>query len=239
MRKAMPIVPWVMSLSLAVVEVAQAEPAHVEAPRDPYPKMAPLEQYSSASQEEEIALARSSAPPSVANDADVLTLGARGYDLAVKGKNGFVCIVERAWANDFDNTDFWNPKVRSPTCFNAGAARSVLSTYLKRTEWVLSGVSKAEMVERTKAALANKQIVEPELGAMCYMMSKAGYLGDEAGGHWHPHVMFYLPRAFNAGAWGAELPGSPLFANTSSVEPMTVFLLPVGKWSDGTPDQHK
>jgi hypothetical protein len=228
MSKKMGVV--VLALFLGGVEVIHAEGA-----QPAYPSMAPLELYRSESQEDEIAFARSAAPPSIANDAEILTLGAHGYDVAVEGKNGFVCIVERAWANDFDNSDFWNPKVRAPNCFNAAASRSVLPTYLKRTEWVLGGVSKAEMVDRTKAAIAAKLIKEPEPGAMCYMMSKRGYLGDDVRGHWHPHLMFFLPRT-SPSTWGANSKGSPLLASTDALEPVTVFLLPVSSWSDGTPE---
>jgi hypothetical protein len=71
----------------------------------------------------EIALARSAAPESISRDAEVLVLGRHGFDAAVKGKNGFGCIVERSWASAPD-PDFWNPKVRTPICFNAAAARS-------------------------------------------------------------------------------------------------------------------
>jgi hypothetical protein len=219
-----------LALLLGGVEVVHAEGAEPA-----YPNMAPLELYRSESKEDEIAFARSAAPPSIANDAEILTLGAHGYDVAVKGKNGFVCIVERAWANDFDNADFWNPKVRAPNCFNAAASRSVLPTYLKRTEWALAGASKAEMIDRTKAALAAKQIKEPEPGAMCYMMSKRGYLGDDVGGHWHPHLMFFLPRT-SPSTWGANSKGSPLLASTGALEPVTVFFLPVSSWSDGAPE---
>jgi hypothetical protein len=226
MSNAMRVVT--LALLLGGIEAARAEAAEPA-----YPNMAPIEQYRSESQQDEIAFARSAAPPSIANDAEVLTLGAHGYDVAVEGKNGFVCIVERAWANDFDSSDFWNPKVRAPNCFNAAAARSVLPTYLKRTEWALAGVSKAEMVDRTKAALAAKQIKEPEPGAMCYMMSKRGYLGDDVHGHWHPHLMFFLPRT-DPSTWGANSKGSPLLASTGALEPVTVFLLPVSRWSDET-----
>lgn len=205
-----------------------------QAAKAAYPSMAPIAQYRMASQAEEIALARSAAPPSISNDAEVLTLGARGYETAVKGKNGFVCIVERAWASDFEDAEFWNPKERGPICFNPASVRSVLPTYLKRTEWVLAGVSKADMVERTKAAIAAREIVEPEVGAMCYMMSKGGYLGDAAGGHWHPHLMFFVPRS-EAAAWGANLPGSPVLGGGGGLEPGTVFFTIVPNWSDGTP----
>ena len=89
-------------------------PAQSEAPKTGYPQMAPVEQYRIASREDEIALARSAAPPSISADAEVLVLGSRGYETAVKGKNGFVCFVERAWAASFDDEEFWNPKSRAP-----------------------------------------------------------------------------------------------------------------------------
>ena len=106
---------------------------------NPYPNMAPLAQYLSPSREAEIALARSAAPPSISAEAEILAFGPKGYETAVKGKNHFVCIVERAWSNNYDKPDFWNPKVRQPHCFNQAAARSVLPAYLKRTEWVHGG----------------------------------------------------------------------------------------------------
>src|SRR6478672_1086103 len=116
--------------------VASAGRAHAQSP---YPTMAPIEQYRMASQADEVALARSAAPAAISDDAEVLVLASRGYETAAKGKNGFVCIVERAWANEYDDADFWNPKIRGPICFNAAAARSVLPGYLRRTEWALAG----------------------------------------------------------------------------------------------------
>jgi hypothetical protein len=203
----------------------------------PNATMAPIEQYRMASQADEIALARSAAPSSISDDAEILTLGSRGYETAAKGKNGFVCVVERAWANEYDNAEFWNPKVRGPICFNAASARSVLPAYLRRTEWVLTGASKAEMLDRTRAGIAAKEITAPEVGSMCYMMSKDGHLSD-AGGHWHPHLMFFLPHT-EAAAWGANLPGVPVIGGGGALEPVTIFMTPVPKWSDGTPDPMK
>ena len=71
--------------------------------------MAPVEQYRMA-RDSEIALAKSAASPAIANDADVMVLGASGYETAVKGKNGFVCTVQRGWAAGTDDPQFWNPK---------------------------------------------------------------------------------------------------------------------------------
>lgn len=221
--------------ALTVLALAAAIPTHAEdAKTTLYPTMAPKAQYRIANRDDEIALARSAAPPSIAAAAEVLVLGNHGYETAVKGGNGFVCIVERSWADGFDDPEFWNPAVRSPNCFNAPAAKAVLEQYLKRTEWVLAGVSVHDMMSRTRAALADKTFVAPEAGAMCYMLSAQGHL-NERDGHWMPHVMIYVPRA-PASLWGANQKGSPIAALVASdLDPVTTYLIPVQHWSDGTP----
>ncbi|MFY9910767.1 MAG: hypothetical protein WAK56_13050, partial [Candidatus Sulfotelmatobacter sp.] len=113
---------------------AQAQDA-----KGPYPSMARLDQYLIADRNAEIAMARSAAPDAISRDADVLVLGSHGYETAVKGKNGFVCLVERAWMGPFDGPKFWNPKVRGPVCYNPPAVRSILPLTFKRTELVLAG----------------------------------------------------------------------------------------------------
>jgi hypothetical protein len=199
----------------------------------PYPARAPMEQYRAASVSEEIALARSAAPASISDDASILTLGANGYETAVQGKNGFVCVVERSWGAGFDEPEFWNPRIRGPICFNAAAARSVLPIYLERTKWVIAGAPKAEIVARHKAEVAAKRIATPEPGAMCFMMSKQGYLGDQAG-HWHSHLMFFVAKADGA-SWGADLRGSPIFASQPAEDTFTTFMVQIPTWSDATP----
>jgi hypothetical protein len=206
----------------------------------PYPAMAPIAHYLEASDSDEIALARSAAPASISANAEVLTLSRTGYKTAVKGNNGFVCLVERSWAAGFADPEFWNPKSRSPICHNGAAARTILPAYIERTGWVLAGVSIPEMIARTRAELTAKTMMLPEAGAMSYMMSKQGNLHD-AIGHWYPHLMFYLANT-EAAAWGANLDGSPIFADGSTIfaqegtpEPVTTFFVPITKWSDGTP----
>lgn len=199
-----------------------------------YPSMAPLEQYLIADRNAEIALARSAAPESIARDAEVLVLGRHGYETAVKGKNGFVCIVERSWTAGIDNPDFWNPKLRGPLCLNPPAARSYLPLTIKKTELVLAGQSKAEMFDSIKAAFDKKELPALEPGAMCYMLSRQGYLSD-SDGHWHPHLMFFVPQA-DAATWGANLAGSPILATDDPQDRLTIFMIPVAKWSDGTSD---
>jgi hypothetical protein len=201
-----------------------------------YPSMASIEQYLMPDRNAEIAMARSAAPRSISSDAKILVLGWRGYETAVEGKNGFVCVVERSWMSPFNSTDFWNPKVRVPMCFNPAAAQSILPLTIKRTGMVLAGLSKAQMIDSIKAGFDNKELPVPGPGAMCYMMSRAGYLND-ALGHYVPHLMFYFPLT-DKSSWGADLRGSPVTLNPQfqgGPEPITEFVIAVGKWSDGTP----
>ena len=196
-----------------------------------YPKMAPIDQYLMADRAAEIALARSAAPDSISRDADVIVLGRHGFETAVKGTNGFVCIVGRGWTSAAD-PDFWNPKVRVPMCVNAAAARSYLVRLTKETEWGLAGRTQAQIDEAIPAALAKKELPPMEPGAMCYMMGKQGYGGDTAP-HWPSHLMFFYSDT-NPAIWGANLPGSPVIAIADPTEHLTQFVIPVQKWADGT-----
>lgn len=232
--KSLVLLKRMMPLGAALFSLAaQAQP---QAPKTPYPRMAPAAQYLMADQNAEIALARSAAPAAISRDATVLVLTQRGYETAVKGKNDFVCVVERSWMSPFDFPEFWNPKMRGPICFNPQAAQSVLPFTYKRTEMVLAGLSKAQMIARLKEAIARKEMPALAPGAMSYMLSREGDLGDSVG-HWHPHLMFYGPRSDGAD-WGADLPGSPVLLNPQfqgTPEPLAVYIVEVPTWSDGTP----
>ena len=218
-----------MTFMLGAAWVAIAQDA-----KTPYPSMAPVDQYLMEDKSSEIALARSAAPESISRDAEVLGLERHGYETAVKGTNGFVCIVERSWTAPLDDPNFWNPKLRGPLCLNAAAARSYLPRTIKKTELILAGRTKAQMVETITAAIDKKELPVMEPGAMCYMLSKQGYLSDQDG-HWHPHLMFSVSQADPA-AWGADLAGSPVISSNDTWEHLTTFMVPVRRWSDGTPD---
>ncbi|MFZ0860442.1 MAG: hypothetical protein WCA27_21145 [Candidatus Sulfotelmatobacter sp.] len=217
-----------------VVVLGECWPARAQDPKGSYASMAPLDQYLMADRNAEIALARSAAPAAISSDAEVLVLGRNGYETAVKGKNGFVCVVERAWMSPSDAPQFWNPKIRGPICFNPPAARSVLPTTYKRTEMVLAGRTKAEIIEGNKAAFEKGELPPLEPGAMSYMMSKEAYLTD-SDDHNLAHLMFYAPP-LDGKAWGADLPRSPVMLNPQfkGAQPIDVFVVPVGRWSDGS-----
>lgn len=201
-----------------------------------YPAMAPLAQYQSSSQAAEIALAKTAAPASVSDHANIMVLGPHGYETVSKGTNGFVCLVFRSWDMSFDNPEFWNPKIRTPQCLNSVSAASVslLPLYLTRTQWVLSGVSLEEMRKREDAEWKDGRLKGPVSGGVIYMLSRQQYINDSA--HpWHPHVMFVEPRTEKA-TWGENLPASPVVADCTNVAESCIFMVLVARWSDGTLD---
>lgn len=225
----------VASLSFALIlGLIGMKQGHAQTPQTAYPSMAPLDQYLMADRNAEIALARSAAPEAVSGDATILVLGRNGYETAVDGKNGFVCVVERGWMSPSDAPEFWNPKLRGPICFNPPAARSVLPTTYLRTKMVLAGRTKAEIIEGNKAAFEKGELPPLESGAMSYMMSKEAYLTD-SDDHNVAHLMFYAPP-LDAKAWGADQPKSPvmLIPQFKGAQPIDVFIVPVGRWSDGS-----
>jgi hypothetical protein len=204
-----------------------------QTPKAPYSAMAPLAQYM-MDLNAEIALARRAAPKSISGDAEILVLGHAGFNVAVKGTNGWVCLVQRSWNAAVDFPEFWNPKIRAPICLNLAAVRSVLPLATFWTKMVLAGESKEQMAAEAKAAFGTKKLPALEPGAMSFMMSKDGYLADD-NPHFHPHVMFFEPLG-EGPQWGANLPGSPVFAGEDKVNRMTILPVPVPRWSDGTLD---
>jgi len=197
-----------------------------------YPAMAPLDQYLISDEKSEIALARSAAPGSISDAAEVMVLGHEGYKTAVKGTNGFLCIVERSWGQGTDQAEFWNPKMRAPHCFNAQATRSFAQIYLMKTKLVLAGKSKAEIAQAITTALDKKELPALEPGAMAYMMSKQQYLNDQAKA-WRSHAMFFSPGDMTK-SWAADSPNSPVMVANDSEERVTILFVLADKWSDGT-----
>ncbi len=215
-----------LAAGAAARALAQATP-------NPYPTRAPVTQYLIANQAQEIALARSAAPAAIADHAEVLVLGRHGYRVAVKGDNGFVCIVSHSWFAGFDDHDFWNPKSRGPECLNPPAVRSVLPEFLARTRWVLAGDSMQQLIAKTKAGFASHRFMQPAPASFAFMLSKHGYLNN-VHGPWLPHVMPFIPFGQEA-QWGAGVPGSPILDTVGSPYQPTTLYIPVRQWSDGSP----
>ncbi len=230
MRKMKVYTSAIKNLALLVV-LGMVYQAMAQDAATTYPKMAPVDQYLMADREAEIALARSAAPESISRDAEVMVLERHGFATAVKGKNGFVCIVGRSWTSAAD-ADFLDWKVRVPMCVNAAAARSYLLRITKITDLALAGRTLAQLNAAMAAAVEKKELPPMEPRAMCYMMGKQGYGGDSAP-HWPSHLMFFYSDTDPA-VWGANLPGSPVLGIADPSEHLTQFVIPTQHWSDGT-----
>jgi hypothetical protein len=194
-------------------------------------EMAPVKEYL-MDRDAEITLARSAAPTAISAAATILTLTPRGYQTAVRGTNGFTCLVDRQWQAPFSEPNFWDPRVRAPVCFNPQAVRSVLPLQQERTRLALRGYSREQIMQRVKAGRI-------ESGAMAYMMSKDQYLGDPDP-TFQPHLMFYAPNTVQSADWGANLALSPIFGTPELMpngkpEAVHIFVIPVDHWSDGKP----
>lgn len=207
--------------------------------QSPYPAMAPIGQYLMADRQSEIDLARSAAPRAISSHATVLVLGTNGYETAVSGTNGFTCLVDRSWTKAFDDDNFWNPKVRTPICFNPPASRTVVPYNVFATKLALAGATEATIRARLTAAIVDGQLQAPENGSMAYMMSKDQYIDDHVKA-WYSHVMIYTPKPLGANAgesWGANRKGSPVVYDSNHLiwpQPWALFFVPVSHWSDGS-----
>jgi hypothetical protein len=233
-----------LTIGFALVIAMGCGVSNAAAQTDKYPRMVAIGQYL-MQKNAEIQLAQSAAPDSISRDATILVLGRQGYETAVEGKNGFVCMVDRGWMAAFDWPEFWNPKVRAAGCLNPQAASSILPIAFLRSRMVMAGRSKAEILSAIKAAFENRQLPDLESGAMCYMMSKSAYLTDE-GNHNVPHLMFYT-LVKDGKDWGSGAAGSPVMSapywffsskepsQMKGLPPILVFLVVVADWSDGTP----
>jgi hypothetical protein len=224
---------FALSLALQSLLPGAGRQASAQTRQAAYPAMAPLDQYLISDEDTEIALARSAAPKSISDAAEVMVLGRQGYKTAVKGTNGFLCLVERSWAQDTDDPEYWNPKMRAPHCFNALAARSFAPIYLTKTRLVLAGKSSNEVAREMAAELDKKELPALEPGAMAYMMSKQQYLNDR-GKNWHPHAMFFFSGDMTK-RWSADEPNSPVMAGYDPESRVTTLFVLADKWSDGSP----
>ena len=208
----------------------QIQAQYAKAKDKTYNSIAAIDQYLMPDRNAEIALARTAAPESIGRDAEVLVLGRNGYETAVKGKNGFVCLVERSWMAPFDDPEFLNPDQRVPLCLNQPAAQTHLPLTFKLTMLAFAGMSKTQMFDSVKAAFDKKELPLPAPGSICYMMSKQQFFSRKVGNA-TPHLMFWLPPSKTT--WiGGRIPRTPRWTciNTPrSRSPSSVLMCPSGR----------
>jgi hypothetical protein len=193
-------------------------------------KYPPLAEYL-MSRDDEVALARSAAPANISGRATIKVLTESGYAVERKGDNGFVCMVMRGWAAPTYTPDqfrdlVYDPTVRAPICFDAGAALMVMPYYELRSKLAMEGHTPDQIAQRVEAAHARGELPRRDSVSFAYMWSANQHLGPGIG-HWHPHMMVFSPYYKNAMLGGNEF-GTPLpIVTDDGGTPFAVVVIPV------------
>ena len=190
----------------------------------------PLSQYMMP-QDAEIALARSAAPANVSDRATIKVLNESGFEVAIEGDNGFVCMVMRAWSaptyTPVAFLDFvYYALLRAPICFNPVAVETMMRYYELRTELGLQGKNPDEIADGIEAAYAKGELPRIETVSFAYMWSADQDLGPGIG-HWHPHMMVFTPYYENSLLGGNEFGGTLPFVSDDAGTPFAVTLIPM------------
>lgn len=147
-----------------------------------------------ASRDQEIALALSAAPPTIAAHSAVYVLTPTGYDKARDGSNGFACLVTR----DHLRT---HPDEMGPTCYDPEGARTVMPRIMAEARMQLAGKSEQEIARAVQAGLKDGTYRVPQHAGIAYMLSphsRGLFPGADTVSPVEPHVMIYAPYLTNA-----------------------------------------
>ena len=155
--------------------------------------------------QQEVALALSACPVSVAGQAAVYVLDKPGYVKVRESQNGFTAIVQHSQPNSQE------PHPR----------------YLKVAELRAQGKSAEEIENFVSDAFAKGIFQAPTRPGIDYMLSKENVVVDEKGvvRYFPPHVMFYGPNLTNADLGSDGKPTSPVFV--AGKGPHALIIVPV------------
>src|SRR5262249_11431217 len=151
-----------------------------------------------------------------------------GFVEAVRGTNGFTCLVHRSFDGPLGDPGFWDPSIRAPFCLNPPAVSTVLPAMRKRDEWIMAGVRATDIAERTRRAYASREFAMPAAGSMAFMLSPEQHLAN-TNPHWMPHLMFYYDKSIPAATWGMDAVTNTLIDGSAGddVTPVLTLLIPV------------
>ncbi len=168
----------------------------------------------------EIALARSAAPPEVSADASVYVLEPGGYVLAEQGSNGVSCFVDRS-----------QPAAIEPHCFDPEGSRTILPIRFAEAELRAQGRTREEIRAAVREGIESGRFVLPSRPVMSYMLSSAQELYNDEGravGAWRPHLMIYVPWLENAdiGVTGTPSAVAPVVSDPGDPLASIVIVVP-------------
>jgi len=193
-------------------------------------KYPPLSEYMMP-RDAEIALAKSAAPSGISSHATIEVLTASGFVVTHTGDNGFVCLVMRGFTGAPTFTPaplrnmVYDPATRAPICLNPAAAKSVLPYYELRTRLGLEQKTPDEIAGAVETAYATAEIPKRAEVSFAYMWSADQVLGPV--GHWHPHIMVYLPYYDNSMLGGNDPTGHLPAVGDDAGTPFAVAVIPV------------
>lgn len=210
---------------LGLVFAATTASGFAQAPK--YPSMSEY----MMQQNDEIALAKSAAPSELSDRATIEVLTSSGYRVVHNGDNGFVCIVMRGFtgAPTFNPVELRNlvydSKTRAPICLNPQAVKTVLPYYDLRTKLGIAGKGPDEITRTIRSAYASGKIPKRDAVSFAYMWSADQILGPA--GHWHPHLMVFVPNYDNSMLGNNPTGGSLPVVGDDAATPFAVLVIPV------------
>jgi hypothetical protein len=144
------------------------------AAQQPYDRSTQLPKRPVLARDAEIAMARAAAPPAVSSQATIYVAGREGYEVAIKGTNGWGCFVQR------------NASATSlfPRCDDAERVASLYPVYHLLEEYRAMGRSAADHDRAVAEGFRNGTFRAPATGALSYMLAE---------GEIKPHIMVSMP----------------------------------------------
>jgi hypothetical protein len=150
--------------------------------------------------EVELALALTGGPQHLREGATVYVYGAKGFEKAKDGTNGFTCLVNRD--GFFYGTDNFKP-----TCWDAEGKTSYVPVMLRVGEMLAQGKTLDEARADIAAGFKNGRFKRPAKSGVAYMTAgdvKLDASGKVTATAFPGHMMFYAP-----GVTSADLGYSP------------------------------
>jgi hypothetical protein len=166
----------------------------------------------------EVALAKSAGLPAWTGEAAIYVLKRGGYQVAQKGSNGFVCMVQRD-----------RPDTLEPICLDPEGAETILPRYLREAELREQGKSEKEIEADTSERFRTGAYRAPRRNGIAYMLSKENRVFNGERVIWFPpHLMFYAPYAKSAdvGAAPQHMPQSPLVLYEGTPHAYIIVVVP-------------
>ncbi len=142
----------------------------------------------------EIALALSGGPAHLRNGATVYIYGAKGFEKAKEGTNGFTCLVNR-------DAFFYGAANFKPTCWDAEGRSSYVPVMLRVGELLAAGKTLEQISADIDAGFAAGRFKRPARAGVAYMtagdikLDSAGAITSIA---FPGHMMFYAPGVTSA-----------------------------------------